>query len=79
MTPQLDRCHQFCSNLNMKKNQTTDQVPNSAQHGHQPSNKEEQSLHQDLSKRIKIPEFSFCSYLDLNIPSASVSLLIKWE
>lgn len=62
-----------------EKNKQPDQVSNSAQRGHQPSNKEEQSLHQDLSKRIKNPEFSFCSYLDLNIPGASVSLLIKWE
>jgi len=63
-----------------KHEKKPDQVSNSAQHGHQQSNKEEeQSLHQDLSKRIKIQEFSFCHYLDLNNASASVSLLLKWE
>lgn len=78
MTLQLDRCHLFCSNLNMKKSNS--QVSNSAQQGHQPRNKEEeQSLHHDAANRIKIQDFSFCSFLDLNIPGASVSLLIIWE
>lgn len=63
-----------------QQKKATDQVSNSAQHGHQPSNKEEeQSLCQDPANRIKIQDFSFCSCLDLNTPGASVSLLIKWE
>lgn len=41
--------------LQQFKHEKNDQVSNSAQHGHQASNKEgEQFLRQDLSKRIKI-------------------------
>lgn len=58
----------------------TDQVSNSAQQGHQPHNKEEElSLHHDVANRIKVQDFSFCGFLGLNTPGASVSLLIKWE
>lgn len=73
-----DRFHLFCSNLNMKKKQLTKfQTVPSTVTSRVTSRKK--SLHQDAADRSKIQDFSCCNCLDLNIPGASVSLLIKWE